>query len=186
METHFKSRTTRCEPIKSVRFAEAKTWGFQNAVEIDTSPRHHLSMPYTYNGIGTHYYGHKNVEKRSAACHSCGRTANLESYDTRLWFTIFFIPIVPLGRKRIIDQCPFCKRHYAVDADKWETSKQLNVSGALERYQADQTPEAAMEAHQQLLNFHQTGEAAELRREMAEKIRQNAKAQAYLGRALPA
>jgi hypothetical protein len=54
----------------------------------------------------------------------------------------------------------------------------------MERYQANPTPEAAMEAQQQMLNFHQTGEAAELRREMAEKFRQNAKVQAYLGMAL--
>ncbi len=141
-------------------------------------------MPSTYNGIGTHYYGHKNSETRSATCHSCGRAANLESYDTRLWFVVVFIPVIPLGRKRIIDQCPFCKRHYAVDADQWETSKQLNVSGAMERYQSDQTPETAMEAHQQLLNFHQNAEATEFRREIEEKFRQNAKLQAYLGVAL--
>jgi len=71
-----------------------------------------------------------------------------------------------------------------VEADKWETQKQLNVSGALEEYQADATPEKAMAAHQTLVNFHQHSQAAECRREMAEKFPQNAKMQAYLGQSL--
>jgi len=142
------------------------------------------SMPTTINGIGTHYYGHKNADKRTGTCRSCGSHVMLESYDTRLWFVVVYIPIIPLGRKRIIDQCPVCKRHYVADADHWETQKQLNVSGALERFHSDPTPEHAIEAHQQFLNFQQLADAAELRREMAEKFGQNAKVQAYLGSAL--
>ncbi len=141
-------------------------------------------MPSTINGVGTHYYGQRNSDVRSATCHSCGRPANLLSYDTRLWFVVLYIPIIPLGRKRIIDQCPYCKRHYVIAALQWETQKQLDVSGALDRYHSEGTPEAAMEAHQRLLNYRQSGEAAELRREMAEKFRQNARVQAYLGQAL--
>src|SRR5258708_1821460 len=127
-------------------------------------------MPITYNGIGTHYYGHRNSERRTAACHSCGRPVQLESYDTRLWFVVIFIPVIPLGRKRIIDQCPVCKRHFVADADTWETQKQLNVSGAMEEYLADPTPERAMAAHQMLLNFHQATQAADFRSEIAEKF----------------
>ena len=87
-------------------------------------------MPTTYNGIGTHYYGKKNIQKRVGACHSCGHNVELVSYDTRLWFVVFFIPVIPLGRKRILDYCPACTRHYAVEADKSETARQLEVSGA--------------------------------------------------------
>lgn len=63
-------------------------------------------MPTTVNGVGTHYYGRKNRAARISVCRACGRQGMLESYDTRLWFVIVFIPIIPLGRKRIIDQCP--------------------------------------------------------------------------------
>jgi tetratricopeptide (TPR) repeat protein len=141
-------------------------------------------MPITYNGIGTRYHGHSESENRVAACHSCGRSVSLQSYDTRLWFVILYIPIIPLGRKRIVDECPVCRRHYAVDADEWETRKQLNVSGAMDTYLANPTPEHAMEAHQQMMNFHQTTEAAEFRRQITEKFAQNAKLQAYLGDSL--
>jgi tetratricopeptide (TPR) repeat protein len=141
-------------------------------------------MPTTYNGIGTHYYGKKNLQKRTAACHSCGRTVELTSYDTRLWFVIVFIPIIPLGRKRIIDYCPSCTRHYLVEADKWETAKQLEVSGAQEKFRTEPTAENAIAVHQQLLHFHQLDQAAGFQSTMAEKFLDNAKVQAYLGAAL--
>ena len=141
-------------------------------------------MPTTYNGVGTHYYGKRNLETRVASCHSCGRQTTLTSYDTRLWFVIVFIPVIPLGRKRILDECPVCRRHYALEADKWETQKQLGISGAMDTYEATPTPEAAMELHQTMLNFHQGAQAAEFRRGMLEKFGDNARVRAYLGEAL--
>src|SRR6185503_14057878 len=100
-------------------------------------------MPTTYNGIGTHYYGRKNEEARQGTCQQCGHNVRLTSYDTRLWFVIVFIPVLPLGRKRIIDQCPACTRHFVMDLHKWETTKQLEISGALDKFRSNSTPEAA-------------------------------------------
>src|SRR4051812_38374305 len=121
-------------------------------------------MPTTVNGIGTHYYGKKNRVERTAPCRSCNRVGNLESYDTRLWFVIVFIPVIPLGRKRIIDKCPSCTRHYAADADAYEQARQLQVSGAQERFRREPSPEAALEAHGTLLAFHEYEQAAQFRR----------------------
>lgn len=141
-------------------------------------------MPSTYNGIGTHYYGKKNLQKRIAPCHSCGRQVELVSYDTRLWFVIIFIPIIPLGRKRILDYCPSCTRHFAVEADKWETAKQLEVSGAQETFRTQPTADNAIAVHQQLLHFHQLEEATAFQTTMVEKFPDNAKIHAYLGAAM--
>lgn len=122
------------------------------------------TMPTTVNGIGTHYYGRKNKVVRQGVCNSCHRTANLESYDTRLWFVVIFIPLIPLGRKRIIDKCPYCTRHVAADADAYEQAKQLQTSGSQEQYRRDPSPEAALGVHAQLLSFHEHEQAAEFRR----------------------
>ena len=138
-------------------------------------------MPSTVNGIGTHYYGKKNLQKRPGPCPHCGRAVELTSYNTRLWFVVFFIPVFPLHRKRIIDYCSACTRHYAVDLQKWETARQLEVSGAMEEFRARPTPEAAIAAHAQLVNFHQTAQADEFRKQMLEQYGGNAKVQAYLG-----
>ncbi|MCX6896121.1 MAG: hypothetical protein NTZ16_11605 [Verrucomicrobia bacterium] len=141
-------------------------------------------MPSTVNGIGTHYYGKKNIQRRPGTCRSCGRNVELTSYDTRLWFVVVFVPVIPLGRKRILDDCPSCRRHYVMELDKWETARQLEVSGAMEKFRANPTPEDAIAAHQQLINFHQHVQASEFRRMMCEKYADNAKVHAYLGEAL--
>ena len=121
-------------------------------------------MPYTLNGIGTHYYGKKNHSVRAAVCKSCQRMGNLESYDTRLWVVVVFIPIIPLGRKRILDKCPACTRHYAMKADAYEQAKQLQTSGGLERFRREPSTDAALETHAQLVGFHEYQQAAEFRR----------------------
>ena len=141
-------------------------------------------MPSTVNGIGTHYYGKKNREYRPGPCPHCGAAVQLESYDTRLWFVVVFIPIIPLGRKRIIDKCPSCTRHFSVEADKWETSKQLEVSGAKEKFRANPTPETAIALHQRYVNFHMFGEAAAYRQEAGSLFPDSAMLQAYFGDSL--
>jgi tetratricopeptide (TPR) repeat protein len=131
-------------------------------------------MPTMVNGIGTHYYGKKNQSNRVGACASCRRTTNLESYDTRLWFVFFLIPVIPLGRKRIIDKCPHCTRHFVVDADTYEQNRQLQVSGSMEQYRREATPEAALRAHAQLLGYRDIDQAVEFRHSVLERFPDNA------------
>lgn len=141
-------------------------------------------MPHMVNGIGTTYYGKKNIQTRPGPCPHCGRDVPLKSYDTRTWFVIFLIPIIPLKRLRILDYCSACTRHYAMAIDKWETARQLEVSGALEKYRTNPTPEAAIEVHQNMVNYHQLEDAAAFRKLMREKYADNAKVHAYLGAVL--
>ena len=68
-------------------------------------------MPFTVNGCGTHYYGRRNESKFAGTCASCGRHAWLSSYDTRECICLIYIPVVPLRRYRISNQCSLCTRH---------------------------------------------------------------------------
>ena len=52
-------------------------------------------MPYTMNGIGTWYWGQRNVQSRMGLCESCGRYGELKSYDTTLYIVVFFLPVIP-------------------------------------------------------------------------------------------
>ncbi len=122
-------------------------------------------MPTTINGVGTHYYGKSNRSTRQGQCHSCGRVATLESYDTRLWFVVIFIPIIPLGRKRITDKCSSCSRHFAAPLGQWEDARQLTTSGTLAEFTAHPTPENAERHHRGLLQFQQHEEADAFRKE---------------------
>jgi tetratricopeptide (TPR) repeat protein len=138
-------------------------------------------MPSTINGIGTHYYGKKNHTARTAACRWCGRVGALQSYDTRLWFVVLFIPIIPLGRKRIIDQCNGCTRHMVADAHKYEQARQLEISGSMERFRSAPAPETALVAHAQLLGFHEHEQAGQFRRTVLERFPEDAELRAALG-----
>ena len=68
-------------------------------------------MPYTLNGIGTRYYGRRNASQANGTCQSCNRWAALSSYDTRECFCVLFIPVIPLRRFRIQNDCASCRRH---------------------------------------------------------------------------
>src|SRR6185369_12137182 len=68
-------------------------------------------MPYRINGIGTGYYGRKNASARNGRCEFCKRETTLTSYDTREWFSVVFIPLIPLTPYRILESCGSCRRH---------------------------------------------------------------------------
>jgi len=80
-------------------------------------------MPYLVNGSGTHYYGKQNVVKRHDVCEQCGSEVEIISYDTTLYFVLFMIPILPLGKKRVIDYCSACTRHKIFKLKDWEKLK---------------------------------------------------------------
>lgn len=127
-------------------------------------------MPTTVNGIGTHYYGKRNYRVRQGVCHSCGKQAQLASYETRLFFVVIFIPIVPLGRKQILDDCPHCRRHMVADPDEFAISAQLATSEGRAQFERQPTVEAALRAHAQMLGHHQHDEAEAFRAEVLQRF----------------
>ncbi|MCY2966158.1 MAG: hypothetical protein NT069_21430, partial [Planctomycetota bacterium] len=120
-------------------------------------------MPTTVNGIGTSYYGKKDTASRQGTCQHCGAYVKLETYTTRLWFVIIFIPVIPLKRVRLLDFCPRCNRHWVVKPEEYEMSRQLAVSGAMEKYRAEPSVDAACALHAQFLNFYMHNEADKFR-----------------------
>lgn len=94
-------------------------------------------MPYVMNGIGTWYYGKRNVFEHIGTCDSCNEDGPLASYDTTLYVVIVFVPVLPLGKKRILNECSHCKRHQALSLDEWEKSKAEECEKAIEAYRAD-------------------------------------------------
>ena len=122
-------------------------------------------MPSTINGIGTTYYGKKNLSVRTGACEFCRRVVTLSSYDTRLWFVIFFVPVIPLGRKRIFDQCPSCSKHRVMSARQYAELRQRRISESVDRFEQGPSPQTALDAHATILAFRDHERAAQLRRD---------------------
>ena len=112
-------------------------------------------MPSTVNGIGTWYWGKTNIITRNDRCEFCGQYQLLSSYDTTLYFVVFFLPVIPLGRKHIIDECPACRRHRVASLKKWEQTKTQSLMKALEEWQAERAnAEKARKAVGVTIAFH--------------------------------
>ena len=90
-------------------------------------------MPQIVNGCGTWYYGKRNYEEYPGTCHSCGQVTTLASYDTRLYVVALMIPIIPLGRRRIIEKCAVCSRHMALSLKEWQVAQE-RAQTTIQRY----------------------------------------------------
>jgi tetratricopeptide (TPR) repeat protein len=111
-------------------------------------------MPYTVNGIGTWYYGKRRVHTHLGRCGNCGVVAPLKSYDTTLFFVILYIPLVPLGGRRIFEDCPSCGQHRVLGLRAFERQRAKATQEATQRLKAaPQDPEAALHALQVMITF---------------------------------
>lgn len=132
-------------------------------------------MPQVVNGCGTWYYGKKNVQQYQGVCRACNRITTLTSYDTRLFVVVFFIPVVPLGRKRIIEECAACRSHHAMPLGDWERA-QRRAQEAIEAYRRSPTdPTLADEAVGACLGYRMAPAFAELAPEIERYLASDAK-----------
>jgi len=117
-------------------------------------------VPATINGIGTHYYGGANRSARVDVCKSCGRSATLSSYDTREWFCVLFIPIIPLQKYRILNDCSSCRRHHRVPAGEF-TQKLTEVTAPFRESirRAPREPEGYIKLVQALIGWEMRADA---------------------------
>lgn len=128
-------------------------------------------MPTTINGIGTHYYGKKNKESEEGICDFCQRDAILSDYETRTWFVFIFIPIIPLGKKKILNHCSKCRQHMAMPLSEWEDLEERELSSGIEKLsQNSNDPKVALEVFGTLLGFSKKEEARDLADSMEEKF----------------
>ena len=76
-------------------------------------------MPEVVNGCGTWYYGKNRVHRIPMTCPNCGAYSDLESYDTTKYVVLFFVPLIPLSKWRVVEKCPACTQHRAIKLKDW-------------------------------------------------------------------
>ena len=120
-------------------------------------------MPTTVNGIGTTYFGKKNLEQYQGVCDSCNRSTTLSDYETGHYICIIFIPLIPIGRKMILGECQACTRHRVVPLREWEQMKEQSISHSMDALTDNaEDPEKAIELLGTYTAFKQYDEAREL------------------------
>lgn len=128
-------------------------------------------MPFTFNGFGTRYSGRSNLIQETATCEFCGREARISSYDTRLFLCALYIPVIPLGRKRVLDECSRCRKHRVMELEQWHRLEQEVLERGNEvRRGAPDDPGPALEHLAALGVFHRDEEALALAEDLARRF----------------
>lgn len=139
-------------------------------------------MPTTINGIGTHYYGKRNLEKEPGQCEFCQNFVELETYETGLYFVVLYIPIIPLGRKQILNYCPSCSRHRVMSVRQWTELKENAIEASTENLaQKMDDPEAAVEHLNTLTAFRNWEDARQFAPALEKTHGDNIDVLLYLG-----
>jgi tetratricopeptide (TPR) repeat protein len=139
-------------------------------------------MPSMINGVGTNYVGKQNLDRNYSVCEQCHYHGELLSYDTRLWFVVLLIPIIPLGKKRILDYCPQCTAHKMLVYDEWQKIGSEVLTEAQQEFaKAPNDPDISIKYHATLDYWNQKEEAKTLAEKMNSKFKRNFDIQMYLG-----
>ncbi|REK09484.1 MAG: hypothetical protein DWQ37_18815 [Planctomycetota bacterium] len=139
-------------------------------------------MPATINGIGTTYYGKKNLRVYEGECEFCQRTAQLSEYETIYWFVVLFIPVLPLGRKQILSDCSICRRHRSVALAKWQQLREQSIAEGTEELSASpDDPQASLKLLQTLSAFSRFDEAEQLAAGIEQRFDDDADVQFSIG-----
>src|ERR1700690_4211282 len=93
-------------------------------------------MPH-HNGSELCYFGKRQIHSHMGTCEFCKQYANLKSYDTTLFFYMLFVPLIPLGKKRVLHQCSDCRGHRVLSRSEWEEAKARESAAVLEKLQGD-------------------------------------------------
>ena len=68
-------------------------------------------------------WGHNKVKKYNSTinrkCENCGNERPWDLAEVSTWFTLFFIPIFPHTKKRVV-VCPVCQKGFDVSKDEFE------------------------------------------------------------------
>jgi tetratricopeptide (TPR) repeat protein len=139
-------------------------------------------MPTRINGIGSAYIGQRNLQVQHGVCESCHNAGQMSSYETRLWFTVFFIPVIPLMRQQILNYCPYCTRHRAMPLHAWRETQTEAIGKAIAAVDANpESPDHAVECHATMAACGQREEAAQYAEVMSSRFSNNADVLMYLG-----
>ncbi|MCB9855818.1 MAG: hypothetical protein H6818_09030 [Phycisphaerales bacterium] len=77
---------------------------------------------------GWGYFFRRNILHIVDTCSHCHRHGPLACYDAIYFFKLYYLPMIPLGRKRIMRECPHCKYGSTIPYSKYRKI----VAGELE------------------------------------------------------
>lgn len=96
--------------------------------KIDITPNiRGLPVPFSINGFGNFYFGKQRIHSVYSRCGFCNAFDVLKSYDTSNYIIAMFVPIFPLGERRVLNHCPRCQQFNTLSLRTWEQSKRQAI-----------------------------------------------------------
>lgn len=104
-------------------------------------------------GIGSYFK--RNRESVHDTCDDCGHVGWLRCYDAERCFSLYGIPVLPVGRKHVLGECPKCRSARMVPLKRWRQGRAETLPEAVASFEADRDDrDAALEALGQCVAFH--------------------------------
>ncbi|MEZ6049254.1 MAG: hypothetical protein R3C11_27485 [Planctomycetaceae bacterium] len=149
--------------------------------QLDVTSSKEQIMPFTINGIGTTFSGRKNTFKYQGTCEFCGQQTMLTDYETLHCICVLFVPLIPLGRKRVIGECSLCNRSRVSKLKDWEAAVETTLTEKMRTMRENpQNLDAAIDLHKTFQESCKPGEATEIAKVIRERFSNSPKALFYL------
>jgi len=140
-------------------------------------------MPHSASPAGTIYSGKQHLRTHRGLCNRCGRDVDFVSFETQLTIAILGLPLVPIGKRFVLDYCAICGDRRVLTLVEWKKEGATAVAeaeSALSELPDD--PETAMRAHTALHVFtRRRGDVRMLADKMATRFADVCRVQLYLG-----
>ncbi|MDF1661964.1 MAG: hypothetical protein P1V97_09335, partial [Planctomycetota bacterium] len=105
---------------------------------------------------GTRTYGQDDGFSRYDYCEHCGEHGRLKTYSTAKFGHLYFIPVIPMGKKRVFDACPRCEMHKEAPLAAFNKGKESDLAEVFEVLKGQrQAPEAVTKSVLTLLAYGQ-------------------------------
>ncbi len=92
---------------------------------------------------GWGYFNRRDHGVVRTSCPGCGSRGHFKSYTSSKFFTLYFVPVIPLGTEKIVSECPSCKRALTMPLRKWTRLKNSEIPALLSAYEATPNDEQA-------------------------------------------
>ncbi len=94
---------------------------------------------------GWGYFNRRDHSLVCSGCPKCGAYGYKHSYTSTRYVTLYWIPVVPTGRQKVISDCPQCGQALGMSYGKWKKLKNTELPKAVAAYERDPTNEEAAE-----------------------------------------
>lgn len=112
---------------------------------------------------GWGFYNRRDHQIVWGRCSHCNHTGYLKSYTATKYVSLYFIPVIPYGRVRVLSECPNCKHGGHLSVGEWKKLLVTELAPALENWRLQQDRESTLHALQATLRFQDPEGFAEVR-----------------------